>query len=68
MIYQEKGQGTQKMQYVMEVVWNYLPKKIKIIIPKALFKKMIENWFCMIKELLHYHVMQDIEISSEKTE
>lgn len=55
-IYNSHGQGAEKMNYVIDMAWQLLPNPIRIFISPNLFRKIIEGWFTIIKDLLHYHI------------
>ena len=66
-LYSAGGQGMVKMQYVMDMLWNVMPKGIRALIPKTLFRKILERWFLAIKELLHYHWIEASENNESDT-
>lgn len=50
--YLETGAGRQKMKWVISQARGLLPSWARVIVTDTLLEKVVENWFCAVKDLL----------------
>lgn len=51
-IYNESGQGKQKLKYVVSQARGLLPKWLRIFVTEDAMMKVIDGWFKGVKDLL----------------
>lgn len=51
-IYNESGQGKQKLKYVVSQARSLLPKWLQLFVSEEMMMKVIEEWFTGVKDLL----------------
>lgn len=51
-IYKGSSQGQQKFKYVVQQARGLLPNWLQVVVSEEFLEKLIEKWFCGIKDLL----------------